>query len=259
MMRKLVALHGGDHKTGTTMLAQSLAELIALRKKDMKVLLITLNSRKNIGFVRERVQTIDDYRVQLDSRLLIREEFLQSTRRSNNFHMLAGLAREEEERYYHPETAEYLLKSIEDDFDLIISDTGCCLDNGLAYGGLQMAGQRFFVLNQMESTIRRAEEQGSRYQKAGILFNQIILNQFREKDPYSVSYLAERLDFPKEGFLLVHQADYSRQAEMEYRTLMEYRDEIYREDIRKLANVVLGPMGREGMTPERKGIWKNFI
>ena len=40
MMKKLVALHGGDHKTGTTMLAQSLAELIALRKKDMKVLLI---------------------------------------------------------------------------------------------------------------------------------------------------------------------------------------------------------------------------
>jgi cellulose biosynthesis protein BcsQ len=259
MMKKLVALHGGDHKTGTTMLAQSLAELIALRKKDMKVLLITLNSRKNAGFVREKVQTIDDYRVQLDSRLLIREEFIQSTRRRNNLHMLAGLVREEEERYYHPETAEYLLKSIEDDFDLIISDTGCSLDNGLAYGGLRMAAQRFLVLNQMESTIRRVEERRSRYQEAGIQFNQIILNQFQEKDPYSVEYLSERLDFPKDRFLLVHQANYSRQAEMEYRTLMEYRDELYREDIRKLANVLLGFMGEEGLSPERKGLWKNFI
>ena len=74
-----------------------------------------------------------------------------------------------------------------------------------------------------------------------------------------MDYLSERLDFPKDRFLLVHQADYSRQAEMEYRTLMEYRDELYREDIRKLANVLLGFMGEEGLSPERKGLWKNFI
>lgn len=259
MMKKLIAFHGGDHKTGTTMVAQSMAELIALRKKDLKVLLITLNSRKNAGFVRERVQTIDDYRIQLDSRLLIREEFIQSTRCRKNLHMLAGLVREDEERYYHPETAEYLLKSIEEDFDLIISDTGCCLDNGLAFGGLRMASQRYLVLNQMESTIRRVEEQRDRYQEAGIPFQQIILNQFREKDPYTVSYLSQRLEIPKETFHLIRQADYARQAEMEYRTLMEYRDEGYREDVRCIANSLLRGIGEEELPPERKGLWKSFI
>ncbi len=259
MIGKLVALHGGNHQTGTTMIAQSLAELIALRKPDMRVLLITLNNRKNAGFVREQVRSIDDYRAQLDSRLLIREEFLSATRRRNNLHMLAGLVREEEERYYYPETAEYLLTAVEEDFDLMVSDTGSCLDNGLAYGGLRLTERRLLVLNQMESTVRRIEEQRERYREAGIHFHRFILNRYQEEDPYSVEYLSQRLRIPGEMILTVHLAGYARQAEMEYRSLMEFRDEAYREDIRKIANMLLKEMGEKELAPERKGLWKRFI
>src|SRR5665647_1130568 len=54
-MDKLFSFHGIDHKVGVTMIAQSVAELIANERKDLKILLITLNGRKNAGYVKKDI------------------------------------------------------------------------------------------------------------------------------------------------------------------------------------------------------------
>lgn len=258
-MEKLFAFHGVDHKVGVTMVAQSVAEVLAHGRKDLKVLLITLNGRKNKEYVKENVDTIDDYKMRMDSKLIISKDFAASTRKRENLHMLAGLMKEEEERYYFPDSASYLLEAIEDQFDIIISDTGSEIDNGLALGGLTVAGSKFLVLTQLESSLKRFENQKERYQTAGIRFEHYLVNKFEEKDPYGISYLSKRLNIGKDQILKIQNAEYSRQAEMEYKSLVEFQDSRYKSDIHQIANHILRKNGHDSISTGKKTLWKNFI
>jgi len=258
-MEKLFSFHGIDHKVGTTMIAQSVAELIATERKNLKILLITLNGRKNAGFLRENVETIDDYRMQIDSKIIVSKEFMGGTKQTENLHVLAGLVKENEERYYFPDSAAYLLEAIEDQFDIIIGDTGCEIDNGLALGGLLLSDNNFLVLSQTESSLRRFEEQEERFKQSKVRFEKYIVNKFEEKDPYTIQYIAKRLALEKSLFLKVHRVDYGRQAEMEYKTLIEFRDEGYKGDISQIASHILLKMGDSEIDLGKKSKWKNFI
>ena len=258
-MEKLYNFHGIDHKVGVTMLSQSVAELIANEKSHLKVLLITLNGRKNAGYIKENVETIDDYKMRIDSKLVMAKEFQLSTKRANNLHMLAGVIKEEEERYYYPDSVAYLLETVEEQFDLIISDTGSELDNGLAIGGLTLSENNYLVMSQLESSLRRYEEQALRFHTAKIHFNKCILNKFEEKDPFSVSYVSKRLSIREEDLMVVRNVDYGKQAETEYRSLIEFRDEKFRADICRVANQILTKAGEAEIDLRKKKKWKSFI
>src|SRR5665647_3532592 len=164
-MDKLFSFHGIDHKVGVTMIAQSVAELIANERKDLKILLITLNGRKNAGYVKENIETIDNYRMQIDSKIIISKDFLGGTKRYENLHMLAGLMKESE----------------------------------------------------------------------------------------------ERLKFEKNRLMKVKNVDYGKQAEMEYRSLIEFRDDKYKSDIGMIANHILLKMGKNEIDSRKKSKWKSFI
>lgn len=258
-MEKLFAFHGIDHKVGTTMIAQSVAELIATERKKLKILLITLNGRKNAGFLRENVETIDNYRMQIDSKIIVSRDFMGGTKKTENLHVLAGLVKENEERYYYPDSAAYLLEAIEDQFDIIIGDTGSEMDNGLALGGLLLSDNNYLVMSQMESSLRRFEELVDRYEQANVKFNQYIINKFEEKDPYTIQYMSKRLFLDKDLFLKVRKVDYGKQAEMEYKTLIEFRDEGYKGDIGRIASQILVKMGHHEIDSGKKSKWKSFI
>lgn len=258
-MEKLFSFHGIDHKVGTTMIAQSVAELIASERKNLRVLLITLNGRKNAGFLRENVETIDNYRMQIDSKIIVSKDFMGGTKKTENLHVLAGLVKENEERYYFPDSAAYLLEAIEDQFDLIIGDTGSEIDNGLALGGLLLADNNYLILNQMESSLRRFEEQRERFVQANVRFEKYIINKFEEKDPYTIQYIAKRLSLEKNLIMKVQKVDYGKQAEMEYKTLIEFRDEAYKGDIACIANQILIKMGNDEIDSGKKSKWKSFI
>lgn len=258
-MNKYFAFHGTDHKVGTTMIAQSVAEIIADEKKHIKVLLLTLNGRKNTDYIKENVETIDNYRNQIESKMIVAREFMSSTRTNNNLHVLAGVIKEDEERYYFPNSVEYLVESVEEEFDIIISDTGSELDNGLAYGGLTLSDNNFMVITQQESSISRFELLRERYDKAGINFNRYIVNKFDDKDPYTIQYILKRLNISKDTIFKVKQVDYSRQAEMEYKTLIDFKDENYRNNIINIANYILEKIGEPQIDIGKKNKWKNFI
>ena len=258
-MEKLFSFHGIDHKVGVTMIAQSVAELIANERKDLKILLITLNGRKNAGYVKENIETIDNYRMQIDSKIIISKDFLGGTKRCENLHMLAGLIKESEERYYFPDSAAYLLEAVEDQFDIIIGDTGSEIDNGLAVGGLSISNDNYLILTQLESSLRRFEEQTDRFSKANIIFEKYILNKYDEKDPYTLQYIEKRLKIDKNLLMKVKNVDYGKQAEMEYRSLIEFRDDKYKSDILLIVNQILSKMGLNEIDSRKKNKWKSFI
>lgn len=259
-MDNLFAFHGIDHKVGVTMVAQSVAELIASQNSNINVLFISLNGRKNCEYVREEVKTIDEFKLQLDSQMIISKDFLRDCSHKGNLYILAGLVNEQDERYYFPDSAKYLLESVSDCFKVIITDTGSELDNGLAFGGLSIAAKKYLVLTQLESNLSRYDQKISWVEKAKVKFDALIVNKFSEEDPHTMKYITERLYLDKNKLFKIQAAGYDRQAELQHKTLIEFKTDSYLEDISIIANSILQEVELPTIKVQRKNkLWKNFI
>ena len=259
-MNNVVVLHGIDHKVGTTMIAQSVAEIISVRKQNLKVLLLFLNGRRSTDYVREEFDSITRFRMQLENRIISGKEIVKACRCQNNLYMLAGIESPEEERYYQPDMSAYLLSTVKNEFDLVLVDSGNTLDNGLALGALTCSDLRFLILTQQETMLRRYEVLQPLYQKLKISFAGFIINKFSSQDPYDLGYLSMRMDTVKSRIKRVEQTGSSRLAEMEYRTLLSFQDQRYTQDVLSLANLILELTEKEQIIPGRRGIkWKNLF
>ena len=78
-MDKFYTFHGADHKVGVTMIAQSVAEIIASERPNMKILLITLSGKKSNDYLKEEIRSIDGYRNKIESKIIEPKEFRITT------------------------------------------------------------------------------------------------------------------------------------------------------------------------------------
>lgn len=259
MIHNLFTFHGADHKVGTTMIAQSVAEIITTDNPGLKVLLIAMNGRESAEYFREAPSGVDTLKFHIDNRTITGEDFLKTCTHKGNFYIMAGISNELEAHYYHPDMAKYLLEEVAPEFDLVIADSGNELDNGLAVGTLVESGEVLFITTQQESAVRRYERNRKLLDDLGVEISLFIVNKFFEQDPYGLAYLASRMGAEKNRFMKVDSAGYSRQAEMDYRTLLEYKNEAYRSDIAAVANHILNKAGFPEIQRQRKSRWRSFI
>ena len=255
----MFAFHGVDSKAGTTMVSQSVAEWIAREQKDCKVLFVSLNARAGTEFVDHAGQSMESLKLFLDNRLLSNKEVLRESKRTENLHFIAGVIDRKIARHFSTESAVYFIDNIRKEFDLVIADTGNDLDNGLAIGALERITDRLLIFTQQESILQQYERLKLVYDRLGIRFSNTIINKYIPEDPYDFDYISRRSGIPKAEFLKVEQSGFARQAEMEYKTLLFYKDSRYKEDIAVIARVILDQCGISGAeTPKRKK-WISFI
>lgn len=259
MLHNLFSFHGADHKVGTTMISQSVAEIISSNHPNLQILLIAMNGRESTEYIRESPVGIDSMKFHIDNKMITGEDFLKTCTHKGNFYIMGGISNETEGRYYHPEMAKYLLEEVAPEFDLVIADCGNELDNGLVVGTLSASEEVFLVASQQESVIRRYEKNRKIFDDLGIGIYEFIINKYYEQDPFGLPYIASRLEIEKEKFLKVETAGYSRQAEIDYKTLLEYKNEEYLQDIIAVANDILNKNGFLEIQRQRKSRWKSFI
>ena len=258
-MHNLISFHGTDHKVGTTMITQSVAEIIAGSCPDLKILFLAMNGRESADYFREPPTGIETMKFHIDNRMVSGEEFLKTCTHKGNHYMMTGIANETEARYYMPSMAAYLLEEVVPEFDLVFSDCGNDLDNGLAVGTLQVSGQFYLVSAQQESSLRRFEKNKTLMQDLRIEISGYLINKYQEQDPYGLTYLSKRMEVGKDQLMKISASEYSRQAEQEYRTLLGYRNEEYKTDILSLANRILLKLGISEIKKQRKSKWRSFI
>jgi len=259
LIHNLFSFHGVDHKVGTTMIAQSVAQIISSYYPNLKVLLISMNGRDSTEYLREIPIGIDAVKFHIDNKMISGNEFLRTCTHKGNFYMMSGVSNELEQRYYYPEMAKYLLEEIAPEFDIIIADCGNELDNGLAVGTLTVSEEIYMIITQQESMIRRYEKNKCYLDDLGFGITAFIVNKYYEQDPYGLSYLSSRMQIEKERLWKMDSAGYSRQAEIDNKTLLEYKNEIYLDDILTIANYILNKKGLNEIKQKRKSRWKSFI
>jgi len=255
-MGNVVAFHGSDRKAGVTMTSLAVCEELCRMHENRSVMFVCLNSRSGAEYFSEEVCSIDDLKIHLGSRTLTSDEIKMRCRYKDNFYVLTGLDDPVGEREFFPETSDYLLELIKDDFDFIVCDTGSELDDGLALGALQSSCERYLILSQCESGIRAYEKNEWLYEKLGLTFEKIVINRFFSSDPYDVAYVSERIGRTKDMFHTVRTAGYCRQAEMDHKSLLGYRNENYRMDICDLAEYMSRQAGYRDSLERKRRLWR---
>ncbi len=259
MIHNLYTFQGADHKVGTTMVAQSVAEIISANHSNLKILFIAVNGRESAEYIRETPVGIDAMKFHIDNRMINGKDFLNTCTHKGNFYIMAGVSNELEARCYHPDMGVYLLEEAAPEFDLVIADSGNELDNGLAVGALSVSDEIFLVVTQQESVIKRFEKNRAVLADLGFEISNYVINKFFDLDPYGLPYIADRLGEDKDRFLKIASGGYSNQAEIDSKTLLQYKNEHYQRDITVLANHILRKRGFPEVQGQRKNRWKSFI
>jgi MinD-like ATPase involved in chromosome partitioning or flagellar assembly len=257
-LSRVISIHGVDSKVGTTMISQSLAELIAREMKEIKVLLMAFNGKGGTGYVSMAGETMDNLRVALDSQVHSVNELLKGCRVMNNLYILNSSFGIGKERRYHPETVTPILNRLKDSIDLIITDCGGELDDGLAVGALKGADETYCVLTQQEFGLERYDRLKGWYERLEIHFNNFVVNKYRSDDRYGLKDIARRIDAEEDKVFKISETNYDRLAEIERRTFLNYKNGRYTEEIKCIANCILKGAGYLPIEGKRKAFWRTF-
>ena len=230
-MNAILVFHGADYKVGTTMVAQSVSEIIAKKYPDYKVIRIAMNNRRNCDFIKEPTPSLEGFRKSLESGSVVGEPLFRRYHIKDNLYGISGLEDEFNHRQYFPEDAFKIIRAIKKQFAFIVVDGGCDIDNGLVFGSLTMGATNLLVVTQNESALSRWGRQQSIYKSLSIEFDSVILNKYQHSHPYSLSYIKERLALENKTCHKINLSPYGCRAEWEKKSLLQYGKNLYRAQI----------------------------
>lgn len=258
-MSRTILFAGSDSKVGTTMTAQSVAEHIATAHRNHRVLLAGFHGRSGTDYAGAATATLDQIRIPLEHGLLSRDALLDICRRNRRVSQLGGVSDRLERRRYGPEVPGRILDLLGGAFDVILVDAGNDLDDGLAVGAIRRADESVLLIAQRENALRRQEEAAPLARRLGFEPRLVVLNRYRDKDPYDIRYVAKRLDRTAQEILRLSENPAERTAEKEGRSLYAVGGSRYREEIRLIAERVLMNGPSESQGEKRRRLWNPFI
>ncbi len=254
-----IALHGGDHKTGATMLAQCIAEQLAEQLSQESAMLVTLHGRRGGEYTAFSGQSVEGMRSYLEQQLLNTQELLRDCRVQERLYNMRGIFHPEQQRRYHPKLSQYLICQLRKEVSFIVADSGSEVDNGLAIGALQEADLRCLVLTQQETVLSQWECCRGIYQRLGQQFDLLIINRYLPEAVYTKEYLAERLEVSPDRILLVSDSPYGLRADGEKKSLLQYKDERFRQGICEICSRIAERVGINYPEEKRWKRWRGFI
>lgn len=242
-MKRIIGFFGGDAQVGTTMLSQSLAEV--LQQRNQKVLYIMGSGKFGDEFFNlEGRHSIDDLKASVRSGKVSAEELFQNLEEVKGLWVLPAVRNPLTSKYFTENTYEVLLAEVMDEFDYTVIDSGCDVGLGLFISAVNTADARFFVTTQQSKSLRRLvllmknvmeplEKQGSliinKYMKdPALLLKGDVLTLSEMEDAFTVPYV-----------------EYGWQAEMESRSLLRYGK--FSKGIAELADLFEAESQKEGL------------
>lgn len=254
-MSGIYTFFGVDHKCGTSMLCQSVAEFIAKEIPDWKVLVIHTEGASGNDYASGAGESMDRIRPELAEGLIDPQEIMARSKWQDNLYYILGADPLDGDGKYHPNLSDQLLKQLRHCFDLILCDSGSQIGHGLALGSLFAADGIFLVMTQSESAVRRFERLMPLYQKLNVSTLGCLINRYQDENPYTLGYLRKRLDQFWGDFFVVSESPLGLVAEAEGRSLIHYRDKNFGKDVRSTANLILRNAGAAPITEGSRRPW----
>lgn len=242
-MKKVFAFLGGDHKCGTSMISQSVAESVASRLKDLKVLLIHAEKDENNIFSPNVGESLENIRPYLTERLIDMGEIASKSRYKDNLYIIGGNSKPGSSGSFSPSMSEYLLSAASAIFDIVICDSGADVENGMSIGSLFSANNIYLVSTSSEATLKKEEFAMSFYRKLNLPISKIIINKYSKRKVNSVELICERLGFVKDDMFVISQSENGDRAEQEERSIYSMKDYKFKREIDKVADDLVRRIG----------------
>lgn len=240
--RNIHVFFGADSKVGTTMIAQSTAELIA-QNTDVNVGLLLLgNHTSSFIDIKEESVGLESIKIKLFNNILSKEDIVKASvkiKGLSNLLVIPGPKNIQDLRIYQPEHAERLIMLASQCVDVLIVDAGCEVERGLSLGALRMTSNKFLVTTQQQHAKERFLLQDDQVfnplqiekKQFYCIINKYVDGGITEKQISSIYNMAVISKIP---YLDVT----GWQAELEQKSLLHYNEAAYAEGIEVSAQYI---------------------
>lgn len=187
MKDKVITFFGGDAKTGTTMLSESMAEALAKEKK--RVLLIKASCEKNDSFIPKSEGLGIDYIAKFKPS---EQDIKKITQRYKGYDYIKGNDSIALVKLFNEYTVSEIVELVGKDYDCIIVDGGHNFHFPLPVSALIAGDRRYYVveptnrsmertLDMLGSIAKHLSVKEGRYSFGTDEDDKIILNKFTDK------------------------------------------------------------------------------
>ena len=177
-MKHIIGFFGGDSQVGTTMIAQSVAEL--LKERGKRVLLILGSGKYGGEFAHAGARSsLDDLKAGIRSGKISEDDLDQVIEEVKGIWVLPSVRNPMSVRYFPENTYEVMLASAGEEFDYIVIDGGEDANSGLMISALNISDDRFFITTQQSKSVHRFLLLQKNVLEPLQLQGQLIINKIR--------------------------------------------------------------------------------
>lgn len=240
--QNIITFFGADSKVGTTMIAQSTAEMLA-QNTNADIGLFFLNGKPSTCYMKRKDKIgLDDIKIKLMNNILTSNELTEACVKENHhLYILPGAEFLLDVRHYHPEHIEQLIKLAAERFSLIIIDAGHNIDSGMAIAALNMTKNKYLVTTQQEMTRKNYERMESqvfrRLQIEPDDFMLVVNKYVNTNRIYSAKQVSDLYRMTL-AVSVPHLEFLGWQAEFDQKTLLHYDNESYNRHVDQLAKII---------------------
>lgn len=204
-MKKIFTFHGEDSKCGSAWLARRTAEMIAEKRRDLKVLLVhaSHSDSAKAGLSDTSMESIRPY---MAARKALPKGLAERAGCRGDLSVISGAGPSDRTGVFPPDQTESFLKRAAADYDLVICDSGSELVRGLSLGALFASDSVYSVFSESEESFRRFEWLRPLYEKLELKINGYILDRFSQDGVYTERIVSELLGVKENRVFMIPRA-----------------------------------------------------
>ena len=204
-MKKIFTFHGEDSKCGSAWLARRTAEMIAEKRRDLKVLLVhaSHSDSAKAGLSDTSMESIRPY---MAARKSLPKGLAERAGCRGDLSVISGAGPSDRTGVFPPDQTESFLKRAAADYDLVICDSGSELVRGLSLGALFASDSVYSVFSESEESFRRFEWLRPLYEKLELKINGYILDRFSQDGVYTERIVSELLGVKENRVFMIPRA-----------------------------------------------------
>jgi|GEM_PF-825400 len=241
-IENVITFFGADNKVGTTMIAHSVAEMMAMHT-DLSIGLLCLNNNPSREYLKSNINTgIDNIKIKLFNNVLNADELVQVCVKENDaLYILPGVDYSPDARLFMPEHITRLINMASKKFDIVLIDAGSNIDSGLAIASLKLAKARYLIITQQEvvrKNFKRIENQVLQSLGLDIKKFMLIVNKYIGSDFMYNSQQLSNMYGAILATVIPHADFFGWKAEIEEQTLLHYGLRSYNNQIDYLCKII---------------------
>lgn len=237
----IVVFFGADTKVGTTMIAQTVAEILA-KKTGKKIFLGFMDGVPGADYFKGSFPgNIDEIKLKLLNKVLNISDIQTECKDFGNLFVLEGVKNFLYRREYEMSDVESFLNIVSDNFDAVILDAGCNIELALCLGSLAATKNRYLITTPQKKSLESFKSIHEILDK--LLFDSfsLIINKYSPdfEKPHEIAgkynnySLVGLLPFLENGW----------QAEAEKIPLYNYGDKKYCLKMEQLSIIIASSLG----------------